>query len=175
MINCPKCGHELPDRQKVCVVCGALTPASHFFYSEEKKWQPSKKMKIYAGVSAGIILILLILNSLRITPPDVIADKWYGAMSQRFISDAEKYTSEQYKNELSNNTSDMMAVADDIYTEVSSDKLTYKTDAPIYDSDSDPKSARVKITLFKEDGSMSRQFTIIFVKEGRRWLVASLA
>lgn len=161
---------ELHPDQKVCIRCGALTvKGGGFDYGIKDPWRPTPKMiKIAAGVSALLILVL-VLYSLRTIPPDVVATQWFDAMVSRRVSKADKLVTPKFQENLLAKQSSMMALADDYYSEVADNQAKYAVGAPKYDKQQNPNKAAVLVSVNYGEGS--RQHLINLVKVGRQWRI----
>lgn len=170
-MECPKCGMELVDTQKVCVGCGALTPAGGFYYVDHTKWKPSKKIKIAAASVVGIILILIIIQILKITPPDQVAVRWFEHLADRQIVSASNLVTENFNTQLSDQMSDLRALSDDYYYDTT-ETVTISVSEPEYDIEFNPTEAKVTLSVAYSTGR-SQQIRLGLVKVGRQWFVNS--
>jgi hypothetical protein len=168
-MECPKCGMELVDTQKVCVGCGALTPAGGFFYLEDTKWKPSKKIKIAAASVLGIIFILILIQLLKITPPDKVASRWFECLADRQIVSASKLVTDNFTNQLSERMTDLRALSDEYYYD-NNETVTISASEPEYDMDFNPTEAKVTLSVIYS-GGRSQEIRLELIKDGRRWLV----
>ena len=170
-MECPKCGMELVDTQKVCVGCGALTPAGGFFYVDHAKWVPSKKIKIAAASLAGVIVLIIILQLLKITPPDKVAARWFECLADRQIVSASKLVTENFNTQLSDRMLDLRALSDEYYYDAD-EQVTISASEPEYDIEFNPTEAKVTLSVVYSSGR-SQQINLGLVKVGRQWLVNS--
>lgn len=165
--TCRKCGADLHPNQKVCIECGAPTPAGGGFYVEEdKKWRPTKNMKIGAVVFAALVLLAIIVNSLRVAPPDVVAKEWFDAITQRKVRVAADLATPQLQQTLMARNMDLMALADEYYTAVSMDRAKYSIKKPTISGN----TATATVALTYPNG-LRRQVQLVMVKVGRAWKV----
>lgn len=170
-MECRKCGHELHPEQKVCINCGAPTPAGGGFYVEEdKKWQPTKNMMIGAGAVVLVLLIALIASAFRTMPPDVVAKEWFTAMTERRVGAAQKLVTPKLQDDLNKRNEDLRSVSDDYYTAIESDAAKFAIGQPRFDTPSNPTTAVVTIAFNYPDGH-SRMEQIKIVKVGRAWRI----
>ena len=173
-MNCRKCGAELREEQKVCIVCGTRTVAGGGFYVEqEKAWRPSRNVLIGAGVFVLILIILMIANLLRVTPPGDVAMEWFDAMSQRQFSRARECMTPALQEKPSSAGMELMAIADGFYEAVNRNQGKASLGSVTQDSRSDPKSVTVTINLRYPAGS-SDIVVLKLVKSGRAWRINEL-
>lgn len=175
-MNCAKCGAELRREQKVCIVCGTRTVAGgNFSVGEKEPWRPTRQMIYAAGGVVLLLTIVIIAMSLRVTPPNVIAQEWFDAMVQRSTRKAQQFHSPELTSKMQTGVSDSNALSDYLYDEVNGKQGTYKIGEPIYDVPSSPTRATVTVTMSYPSGDPPREIPIGLVKAGRRWLIANVA
>lgn len=170
-MKCMKCGAENHEDQKVCLICGALTPAGGGFYynNAEKKWWQSRSLHIKIGAGLAILLLIIIIVKVMHTdPPEVVAKQWFEAMVDRRVNAADKYTTSAYKDDLSNRMMDSRAVSDECYTNVVLDGGKYKIGKPA--SEAGPKNVMVNIDVEDPDGG-GRTWSVHLAKIGRSWRI----
>lgn len=173
LVKCRKCGAELRSEQKVCIVCGTRTAAGGNFAVDEKEpFQITAKMKKGALVAAGLVVLLVVIQLLRITPPDAIAEKWFKAMASRNYGNAERFHSENFTSSMQQGLSDTRAVSDFIFDELNTKQAKETFGQTVY-TPGNPKEATVTITLTYPD-QYQRPIQVIFAKIGRRWMVDRL-
>ena len=175
-MNCTKCGVELHPDQKVCIQCGTRTAAGGQFEVEQPKepWRPTKNMIIGAGAAVGLLIIILIALSLRTTPPEVVADEWFDAMSQRSMRKARRYLTPELAERLgSGGGSELNAIADEYYTAVFHEEATYEIGEPTYDMPNKPTRADVVIAITYPGGTTGH-VEIQLTRVGRRWLISQI-
>ena len=170
-MNCRKCGVELHEDQKVCIACGARTAAGGEFYVEEEKaWRPSRNVLIGAGILVFILIILMIANSLRVTPPGSVAMEWFDAMSQRQFSRARDCMTPELEQRLITSSMDMMAIGDGFYEAVNNNEarvsLGTVTEQPA-------GVVTVKINL-RYPARGPNEVIVKLVKSGRAWKINEL-
>ncbi len=172
-VKCQKCGAELRSEQKVCIACGTRTAAGGNFAVEEKEpFQITSSMKKAAAAAGALILILIFALALRVTPPDVIAQKWFNAMASRQILKAQDYHSPEFVQSMQQGLSDSSAISDYIYDELNAKQGKESFGKAIY-TPGVPNQASVTVNISYPDGS-AQTMEIIFTKIGRRWLIERL-
>ena len=165
-MNCKKCGAELHDDQKVCIQCGTLTVAGGGFdYGNKDPWRPTKKMIYGAGAVVALLIIALIINGMRVVPPDVVANEWFDAMSQRRIKAAKEYMAPELVEKMSVNLG-MEATADEYFTMITTEGGKCKIEKPRM---SGTTSAEVTLDISKPDGE--QEVRLVMSKVGRKWLI----
>lgn len=167
MLTCRTCGMELHEDQKVCIRCGARTIRGDGFDYTVQRWRPSRRMIIAAGVVLFALLVLMVANALRITPPGEVARKWFEAMYGRDMPVASRMVTPNYLKFNEDRGMDLRSLSDELNCEVigSSAKPRYGKAVT-----SGGKNATVQITLAYPDGQF-RVVTIDLIKQGRRWMV----
>ena len=171
-MKCMKCGGENHPDQKVCLHCGARTPAGGGYYFEEKKiWRPSNKMiAIAAGGISALLLILLVVHILHVDPPQSVAKEWFDSLVSRRPAIAERYVSPNYDSNLSDRMMDIRAISDEAYTDVVAEDGKYSITKPTFDRNANPRMAALSIMVTHADGS-TRQYDLRMVKVGRQWRI----
>jgi hypothetical protein len=174
-VKCLKCGEENHEDQKVCLHCGALTPrGGGFYYEDKKRFQLTKKHKLYGAIGLGVLLLIVILaKMLHVTPPDQVAREWFAAVSERRISAANSYTTPKLQSQLQARLMDMRAISDECYTEINEYRAACRFQPPQYDDPDNPRTARIIIALNRPDGGV-RTLDLGLVKQGRAWKIDSL-
>lgn len=169
-MNCVKCGAELRDDQKVCIQCGTRTAAGgHFHIEEKERWKPTRTT-IYAAAGVALVLIIvLIVNGLRVVPPEVIAKEWFDAMVQREYNKAERYHSRPFAEKMQDGIDDTRAISDDLLGKAGSNPQITVSKFP----SQSPAQATVMITYKSPDGELGQVF-IYLAKQGRRWLITNV-
>lgn len=169
-MKCMKCGAENRDDQKVCLRCGALTPAGGGFYFKEKeKWWQSRDLQIKVGAGlAVLLLIFIIVKAMHTDPPEVVARQWFEAMVDRRVIAADEYTTSAYQDDLTNRMMDSRGVSDECYTAVVLDGGKYKVGKPV--AEAGPKKVLVSINVMDAEGS-GRSWEVHLIKKGRSWRI----
>jgi len=171
-VNCVKCGAELHEDQKVCIQCGTRTAAGGHFHVEEKQaWRPSKNA-IYGAIGGALLLIIVIVAmSLRIVPPQTVAQQWFDSMVSRNYSKASRYHSEQFKHEMQTTMSDTQTKSEMIIDRLGGVQTAYTFGAP---STVSPGQVSVPVTFTGSDGQPGT-ITILLGQFGRKWLITGVA
>ena len=171
-IKCHKCGAELRSEQKVCLQCGTRTIAGGNFEIHDKEpFQITPTMK-KAALGAGLlILLLIIIQSLRVTPPDVVAQTWFNAMANRNYNKAERFHSNAFASEMQEGVSDTRAISDRIYDELNAKQAKAAVGEAVY-TQGVPTQATVNISLTYPDYTGTVQ--VVLTKIGRRWMIERL-
>lgn len=171
-VICSKCGAELRSQQKVCIKCGTRTVAGgNFDYGEKEPFQITRNMKRAAAGVALLLVIILIARFLQVTPPDVVAQRWFDAMSQRELNAANAFHSPDFTAKMQPAVSDTTAISDFIYDEINSKQAKPTVGKPVIDGGG--TQATVTISLSYPDGG-ARTIDVVFAKIGRRWLINDL-
>lgn len=167
MLTCRKCGMELHEDQKVCIRCGARTIRGDGFDYTVEKWRPSRGMVIAGGVVLFALLVLMVANALRITPPGEVAKKWFEAMYGRNMPAASRIVTPNFVKFHEDRGMDLRSLSDEWNCEVigSPAKPTYGKAVV-----NGTRNATAQITLTYPDGHV-RIVTIDLVRNGRRWMV----
>ena len=174
MINCPKCGAELKEEQKVCIICGALTPASGFYYQDHTRWYHSRKLRIAGLAVAAVVLLSLIINAFRVMPPQIVAAEWCDDMSQGLLANAQKYASPNLTTNLQERMTDTRAISDDIRSRSGNAYVDAIPGEPAFDVEAAPTEASVDVSLVDPSGQTIYQCHVKLIKSGRRWLVENV-
>jgi hypothetical protein len=172
-VQCRKCGADLHHEERICARCGTPTPRGGGFYVEEEpKWRPSPQaIKIVAGAVALLLVVVISYKLLHVTPPEVVAEKWFSSLVSRRIGNAEAVTSKACMDSLMTRMQGLRSLSDDYYTEVVNNQAKYKLSAPAY---RDRNHADVRVTLSYPSGDPMKIVSLGMVKQGRRWLVDSV-
>lgn len=171
-MNCVKCGAELHPDQKVCIRCGTRTVAGGNFNVETKEaWKPTRNMIIAAVGVALLLIVMLVARSFKTVPPEIIAQEWFDAMTQRSYGKAESFHSPEFTSKMQSGITDTRALSDYLFDEVVNNQAQYTIGVPTFPS---PGRANVLVTLKYPDGHVN-ELPIDLVKCGRRWLIASVA
>lgn len=173
--ECRKCGMELHPDQKVCIRCGQPTPkGGGFDYGEEKEpWRPSPKFLGITGGVVALLLVLILVNVLRVDPPEKVAQEWMDALVQRKVGVAQKFITQDCQVDLETRFSDMRAVSDSYYTFVNENAGTFKVGKPKLNSQKKPTKADITINLKGSGNELPVQ--VEMVKVGRRWMINRIA
>jgi hypothetical protein len=174
MTKCPKCKADLTDEQKVCIVCGALTPAGGFYYQDHTRWYELKKVRIAGIVAASVLVIIMIINAVRVMPPETVAAEWCDDMSQGAIKKAQRYAGPNFISNLQERMLDSLAMAEEIRSSTGAEFITAVPDPPTYDVEYAPTEASVKVTLINPTGQAVYTCRVELVKSGRRWLIENV-
>ena len=168
--KCRKCSMEMPARQKVCPRCGEITPAGGKFDVEEvERWRPSaKQMKIGGAAAAVVVLVWVLYAALHVVPPEVVADKWFGAMSSRSVLIAREHVTSGFEDALAVRMMSLQALSDEYNVETNTNRATYRVGKPFF---RDSRHAEVSVSLTYPDKSPGPEYKIQMVKIGRKWMV----
>lgn len=168
---CRKCGTELHENQKVCIKCGEVTSAGfNFEYGDgtEKKFKMSDlqvKKLIYGGVGVVVMIILIIIiNGLRVIPPDKICNEWFTCMYEQRTKAAEKLMTEELVSMKKEDTT-MTIDAMDYHTMIVDEKCKFKISKP----DIKDKTATFIIGIDRNGEKV-----VTLKKHGRKWLVCDV-
>ena len=167
MLTCKKCLSELHEDQKVCIVCGTRTIRGDGYDWEHLGWQWRKPAKYIAGAIALFYLIVLIVNVVRVDPPEVVTKKWFDCLLERKLSKARYLSTPAFERSLADNNDDMRAVSDEYILLLNGDAARYKVSKPQLTGG----KAVVRITIGA--GLDQRKIDVELVKVGRRWKVNS--
>lgn len=170
-MRCPKCDAELADGQKVCVLCGAFTPASGYFYSDKKELHLTKPMRIALYSIIGMLVIIAGYLLLRITPPDVITQRWIDDLCQRRIIDAKKMVTDDFNTSLEERFTDLREMSDNLYMDTSSGNPVISVSDPIIPDDANPNISNVQVVIQDSSGQSIRQINVELFKAGRHWKI----
>jgi len=174
-VNCVKCGAELHPDQKVCIKCGTRTAAGGHFYIEKKEaWKPTRNMKYAAAGAVVLLIVALIVNSLKVIPPDEVTKEWFDAMVGREYNKAARHHSPEFTSKMQSGISDTRAISDYLYDDVVNNQAQYTIGAPTYDIPAAPTRANVMVTLTLADGRQN-EIQVDLIKSGRRWLIDNVA
>jgi len=155
-------------------MCGALTPASGYYYDERHKFHLTKPMRIALYATGGVLLIFILYLFLRIIPPDQVAYDWLTAMCNRKLSYCTSFVTEDYKTSLSEQFSDMREVSDNLYMDSSSTGAVVVVGVPDYRETATQEKAIVPAALVARNRQTIRQMQLELVKQGRHWRINSL-
>lgn len=167
MLTCKKCGCEVHEDQKVCIQCGTRTIRGDGFDYDQKTFTITKNMKIGAAILAFLVVVGILINALRVTPPDVVAKDFFTAVADRKVNAAEKYTTPNVESYLQTRGMDLRAIADECYSAISGENAKYSLAKPVMSGD---KAATVVATLTYPDGRQ-KPYKIELTKQGRQWAV----
>ena len=167
MLTCRKCGMELHEDQKVCIQCGTRTIRGDGFDYNVERWRPSRRMIRAAEVVLLSLLVLMVANALRITPPGDITKQWFAAMYDRDLTAASRMVTPNFVKFQEDRGVDLGTLSYEWNGEVIglSAKPTYGK--PVMNGQ---RNAAVQITLTYPDGHILIK-TVDLVKNGRRWMV----
>lgn len=168
---CPKCNAELTSDQKVCVLCGALTPASGYYYDDRPKFHFTKHLRIFLYIIGCIFFLFTLYFFLRVIPPQQVAIDWLNAMCNRRINYGASMITENFRSALSEQFSDMREVSDILYTDSSSAQSTLIVGDPDYQETAKQTIAIVPAALVDINGQIIRNMRVELVKEGRHWRI----
>ena len=173
-MNCVKCGAELRDEQKVCIKCGTRTAAGGHFHVEEKEaWKPSRNVIYVAAGVAFVLIVALILQGLRVVPPEIVTKEWFEAMIQREYSKAEKYHAPEFTQQMQAGVNDTTVLSERMFDEVANNRARYTIGAPKFDVEYDPTTAQVPVTLSYPDHHTS-PILVDLAKSRRHWLITNV-
>lgn len=167
MLTCKKCGLELHEDQKVCIQCGTRTIRGDGFEWDEKRWTPSPGVKIGAGAVVLILLVVFIINSLKVVPPNDVTEEWFGAMVKREMRVASRMVTPAVNAELESRGMSLHALSEDVYNEVESYNAKYTFSPTEMQGEN---AARIQVTLNRPDG-YGRTLFVDLVKHGRKWQI----
>ncbi|MCE5199353.1 MAG: zinc ribbon domain-containing protein [Armatimonadota bacterium] len=174
-MNCRHCGAELHEDQKVCIVCGKRTERGDGFdYDIKGPWRPTMKMVVGASVFFIILILVLMLNSLRTVPPEIVAKQWFDAMSDRKLGTAERLATPHLEETLQAKVMDLRALSDEYYSDFVDSKATPQVSVPTFDNPQQPTAANINIRMTFPNGDPARDVVIELVKVGRQWRVNSV-
>ena len=169
--HCKKCGAELHENQKVCIRCGEVTEAGgKFEYGDNRILPDLSKLpmtKIYYGLGALVFIIILIcvLCSLRVTPPEKVCEEWFTCMYSQNTKGAEKLMTDEYVEEKKLDAS-MTTDSMEFHTAVTEEGNSYtieKYEAP----DKDTVSYVIGI-------AQNGEKIVTLKKVGRKWKVCEV-
>lgn len=169
-MHCPKCDTQLTSEQKVCVKCGAYTPASGYFYQDSKEFQLTKTSKLLILILGFFLVFLLLYKLIHITPPHAVAEQWLKAMTSRQINHAAKLVTEDFKSALIDNFSDMREVSDNLYVDASLPGASLVVKKANMDHSLAGNRANVA-ALILHNGKTIKQMEIELVLQGRKWKI----
>ncbi len=170
-MDCPKCGVEVIDTQKICPQCGAFLPASGYFYQDEKRFVITPKMKKIAMIVGGFIVLLILLNCLRVAPPERVGQTYIELLSSRNMPAAKKLVTNDFEADLA----DSMRYISDMSGELflftpGGSATTYTSTVGGYDDPENPTQARVSVTI-NNSLNGTKIVNLDVVKRGRRWFI----
>ena len=170
-MRCPKCDAELVSEQKVCVMCGAYTPASGYFYQDRKTFHFTKNKRVAVYVTASIFLLLILYWIFRIVPPQTIAQDWINALCSRKIQYASSFVTEDFQNSLAERFSDMRELSDNLYLDSSNSNANIVIGEPEIRETATVDKAIVQVAFVDGRGQCVKQMQVELVKVGRKWKV----
>ncbi len=173
-MNCPKCGVEVIDTQKICPQCGAFLPASGYFYQDEKKFHITPQMKKAALIVGGFLLLLMIINCLRVTPPDQVGQTYIELLASRNLNAAKKMVTEDFENDMQESMRYITDTSGELYLFTpGSSTTTFTPSVTGYDDPDSPTAASVSVRVDNsQNGTMTVNLEL--VKRGRRWYINRL-
>lgn len=166
---CPKCGIELTSEQKVCVACGALTPAAGYYYDDKKRFVLTHPMKLALIAVGALVLLSMLYLIFRSTPPQVVAKRWLDNLAARNINRAAGMVTEDYKLALADRFSDLREVSDNLYMDVSSSGASVMVYEPKYAAGGD--KALITAALVDSGGQAIKQMNLELIRDGRSWKI----
>jgi len=170
-MNCPKCGVDAVDTQKICPQCGAFLPASGYFYQDEKRYTFTPQMKKAAWIVGGFVLLLMIINCLRVTPPDQVGKKYVELLSERAIPASKKMVTKDFEADLTDSMQYISDMSGELYLFTpGGTKTTFTSTVAGYDDPEDPTAARVSVTINNSQNG-TKVVNLDVVKQGRRWYI----
>lgn len=169
-MRCPKCNAELTSEQKVCVKCGALTPASGYFYQDRKEFKLTKNMRLGLYVLGAIVLVLIVYKIFHITPPQTVAQEWLNALATRQTKLAGSFVTEEYKTTIADRFSDLREISDNLYMDMSDTGSTIEVSTPEIRSMAPYDKALITVSLIQQ-GQVVKQMHMELVLQGRKWKV----
>lgn len=173
-MNCPKCGVDVIDTQKICPQCGAFLPASGYFYQDERKFRLTPQMKKAATIVAGFLLLLLIIKAFMITPPDRVATAYVELLTKRDVGKSNKMVTSKFTEDLQEAMRYMSDISGELFlfTPPGTD-TTFSSVVERYDSIEDPTEAWVAVTINNSQNG-PKVVRLQLVKQGRRWYINQL-
>ncbi|MFQ3549672.1 MAG: zinc ribbon domain-containing protein [Armatimonadota bacterium] len=178
--KCQKCGAELSDTQKVCVVCGAYTAAAGVFYEEEKKNLeiPPKYLWIGGAAIALILIIIILAKVLHVDPPETVAKQWAQSLANRQLKDARALTLPSFDESARERLMDVASLADDIsnYVKEKNADIEVKeiSETQVAMTSEAPANIKIFMINFVYPEGASKTLIVQIQKEGRHWKVAKL-
>ncbi|MHB9036139.1 MAG: hypothetical protein ACYC64_05695 [Armatimonadota bacterium] len=170
-MKCKKCGAELHEDQKVCLACGIRTErGDNYSFGEKEPWRPTRNMYIGAAAALVLIIVVMILNSMRTVPPEVVAEEWFGAMSQRKVKVARSLSTPQLEEALISRGMDLMALSEEYYSEIADYNASFQVSKP-QPAETTPNALAVNISITCNSGEPTRGHCVEMVKVGRQWRV----
>ena len=167
VLTCNKCGCELHEDQKVCIVCGTRTIRGDGFDYSVEKWRPSRRIKIAAGIVVFVWIVVMVANALRITPPSEVNKKWFEAMYTHNMKVASPMVTENFTRFLSDRNMDLGDLSSYWNGEVIRPSAKPSYGKPVMTGE---KSATISITLNYPNGD-TRLIKIELIKDGRQWMI----
>jgi|GEM_PF-820888 hypothetical protein len=173
-IKCKKCGASLHPEQKMCMACGAPTDLMPGIAAEEKsilQTLPWKKIA-YIGIPAlVVILIIVLILSLRETPPDKVTKQWLDAVTSRRFDAAKKFTTEEFEK-MGYDQPMSERKSDEYYLFIYNNEADYTVSPPQYNSPQQPTEAVVTITFTGKNGqTLVEQIRLVHEENG--WKISS--
>lgn len=85
---CTKCGHKNDDGQQFCVNCGqplmqSAAQPQQAYAPMARPVSPSRKRNIIIGVSAGVVVLAVVLLLVFLLPQNALVGTWYGDYGQK--------------------------------------------------------------------------------------------
>lgn len=167
MLTCKKCGSELHEDQKVCIVCGTRTIRGDGFDYSVQKWRPSLRIKIAAGIVVLALVVMMVMDSLRVAPPSEVNKQWFEAMYGHNMKVASPMVTAKFTSYLTDRNLNLGDLATEWNGEIEGSNAKPSYGKPVMTSQ---KTASIPIALAYPDGS-SRIITIDLIKDGRHWMV----
>ena len=173
-MNCPKCGVDVIDTQKICPQCGAFLPASGYFYQDEKRFHITPKMKKGAWIVGGLILLLLIINAVRVSPPDQVAKEYIELLSERNVPASKKLVTQSFEDDLQERMHYISDISGELFLFTpAGTATTFTSSVAGYDNPDQPASAKVSVTINNTQYGI-KVVNLDLVKQGRRWYINRL-
>jgi hypothetical protein len=166
---CKKCGTQLHEDQKVCIACGIRTErGDNFSFGEKEPWRPTRNVYIGAATVLVLMIAVMVLNSMRTVPPEIVAEQWFGAMTQRKLKVARELSTPELEAGLNSRGMDLMALSDEYYSEISDNDASFQVSKP---KRAGQNSLAVNISVIYGGGGAGRGCYVEMVKIGRQWRI----
>lgn len=173
-MKCRNCGEEVYDDQKICLNCNAPVKRwdgqATIVAGEEQKPIPWKKIGIASGSGVLAIILLVVIMSFKVTPPDQITQKWLNAVESRNMKSAQQYTTTQFEVGSVGYSCKSEERSDEIISFVTDNAADFTLSKPEYDSAKNPKSAKI-IATFKGNNDAQMLEHVTLIKQGRQWKI----
>lgn len=170
MLTCRECGAELHEDQKVCIQCGKRTIRGDGYDWDQKSFRPTRNMYIGAGAVVLVLLIIILINALKVIPPDQVSQTWFEAMTQRDSKMGAKLVTKEFVDKLGERQLTVRDLADEYNGEVAAYDGKFRISSCVMKGN----NAATTIVLIEYPDGRKGGHVIELVKQGRRWLVNSV-